>query len=109
MVAASTGLSSADAEKQVSDTLSEARRDLDEARRVTARVLLWTFLALIIGAFLRQLCFHSGWPAARPSTSPLEIVDYAIRYPLFSRRADSVHHPYRIVHSSLLNAPPPRT
>ncbi len=51
LVAAKTGLSPADAEKRVSGTMTEARQAVDELRRVTARVLLWTFLALLIGAF----------------------------------------------------------
>ena len=51
LVASKTGLSSADSEKRVSETLTQARQAVDELRRVTARVLLWTFLALLIGAF----------------------------------------------------------
>jgi hypothetical protein len=51
LVAAKTGLSPADAEKRVSGTMAEARQAVDGLRRVTARVLLWTFLALLIGAF----------------------------------------------------------
>ncbi len=51
LVAAKTGLSEADAAKRVSEIVAAARQAVDEARRVTARVLLWTFLALLIGAF----------------------------------------------------------
>ncbi len=51
LVAAKTGLSPSDAEKRVTETMAEARAAVDEARRITARLLLWTFLALLIGAF----------------------------------------------------------
>ena len=50
-VSARTGLNQSDADKRVSDVVTQARAALDTARKTTARVLLWLFLALLIGAF----------------------------------------------------------
>ena len=51
LVAAKTGLSLADAEARVSQVVSDARQAEDTARQATSRLLLWVFLALLIGAF----------------------------------------------------------
>ena len=51
LVASGTGLNLSDAQKRVSDTLAEARLAADDARKATARLLLWIFVALLIGAF----------------------------------------------------------
>jgi hypothetical protein len=51
LVAASTGLSQADAAKRVSDVISQARQAEDAVRKATARLLLWLFLSLLMGAF----------------------------------------------------------
>jgi hypothetical protein len=51
LVAARTGLSQPDAEKRVSDVISEARQAEDTARKETAHFLLWLFLSLLMGAF----------------------------------------------------------
>jgi hypothetical protein len=51
LVSARTGLSTGDATQRVSDVVEQARRAADAARKATARLLLWTFLALLIGAF----------------------------------------------------------
>jgi hypothetical protein len=51
LVAAKTGLTPAGAQARVSDTIAQARQTEDDARKATARLLLWTFLALLIGAF----------------------------------------------------------
>jgi flagellar basal body-associated protein FliL len=51
LVAAKTGLNPNDAERRVADTLAEARQTTDDARKATAHLLLWIFLALLIGAF----------------------------------------------------------
>ena len=51
LVAGRTGLSQAEAEKRVSDVVAAARDAEDSARRATAHVLLWLFLALLTGAF----------------------------------------------------------
>jgi hypothetical protein len=51
LVAAKTGLNPNEAEKRVTDTLADARQTADNARKATAHLLLWIFLALLIGAF----------------------------------------------------------
>jgi hypothetical protein len=51
LVAAKTGLNPSDAAKRVSDTIADARQAEDTARKATAHLLLWIFLALLIGAF----------------------------------------------------------
>jgi hypothetical protein len=51
LVAARAGISESDAEKRVADVVSEARQAEDTARKVTAHLLLWSFLALLMGAF----------------------------------------------------------
>ena len=51
LVAAKAGLSPTDAEKRVSDTLASARESEDRIRKEAARTLLWSFVALLVGAF----------------------------------------------------------
>jgi hypothetical protein len=58
MVAARTGLSQPEAEKRVSDATAQAkaaeaqaREAADAARKAAAHLALWSFLALLIGAF----------------------------------------------------------
>jgi hypothetical protein len=51
LIAAKTGISLADAQTRVSDVVAEARQAEDTARKVTAHLLLWLFLALLMGAF----------------------------------------------------------
>jgi len=51
LIAAGTGISQATAEKRVSDVVAEARQTEDTARKATAHLLLWLFLALLMGAF----------------------------------------------------------
>jgi hypothetical protein len=51
LIAANTGLSASDAQRRVSETITEARQTADDARKATAHLLLWIFLALLIGAF----------------------------------------------------------
>lgn len=51
VTAARTGISLPDAEKRVSDIVAAARQKEDEARKLTAHLLLWLFLALLMGAF----------------------------------------------------------
>jgi hypothetical protein len=49
-----TGKSNAgqpEAEKRVSEVFTDARQALDRTRKAAARLLLWLFLALLIGAF----------------------------------------------------------
>lgn len=51
LVAARTGISEPEAQKRVADVVSEARQSEDTVRKVTAHLLLWSFLALLMGAF----------------------------------------------------------
>ena len=51
LVAAKTGLTPADAQKRVADTIADARQAEDAARKATSRLLLWIFVALLVGAF----------------------------------------------------------
>lgn len=58
MIAARTGLSQPEAEKRVSDAVAQAkaaeakvREAADAARKAAAHMALWSFLALLIGAF----------------------------------------------------------
>jgi hypothetical protein len=51
LVAARTGLNEPDANTRVSQVVTEARHAEDVARRAASHLLLWTFLALLIGAF----------------------------------------------------------
>jgi hypothetical protein len=50
-VASRTGLSSADADKRVSDVFDQAQQSLDAARKAAAHTLYWLFVALLMGAF----------------------------------------------------------
>jgi hypothetical protein len=51
LVASKTGLSQEEAARRTSDVLAEARQSADNALKMTARILLWLFLGLLIGAF----------------------------------------------------------
>ncbi len=51
LVAVRTGLSQGDAERRVADVIAEARQAADTARKAAARLLLWYFLAVLMGAF----------------------------------------------------------
>jgi hypothetical protein len=60
LVASKTGLSKTDAEKRVSDVFTEAQQAADTARKTIAHSLLWTFLALLIGAFCASFAATIG-------------------------------------------------
>ena len=51
LVAANTGLPYPDAQRRVADTLAQARQAADDARKATARILLWLFVSFLLGAF----------------------------------------------------------
>jgi len=51
LVSAKTGLSQSDAQKRVADVTVEFQQAEDAARRTAARLLLWIFVALLMGAF----------------------------------------------------------
>ena len=70
VVAARTGLSQADAEKRVNEVVTEAKTDLDAARKATAQLAFWLTASLLIGAFCASLAATEGgglrdgtWPA----------------------------------------------
>lgn len=51
LIVAKTGLKQADAEKRVLDVFSETRETAEAARKAVSHLLLWFFIALLIGAF----------------------------------------------------------
>jgi hypothetical protein len=51
LVVARTGISPAEAERRVSNVMTQARQAEDAARKATAHLLLWLFVSLLIGAF----------------------------------------------------------
>jgi hypothetical protein len=51
VVAARAGIGVAEAEQRVSDGISQARQAMDNARKAAAHVSIWSFVALLVGAF----------------------------------------------------------
>jgi hypothetical protein len=51
LVMSRTGVSQSDADKRVSDAFLSAKSSAEAARKAIAHTLLWTFIALLIGAF----------------------------------------------------------
>jgi len=60
LVSAKTGLTLADAQQRVSDTITAARVAADDARKATAHALLWIFIALLLGAFCASFAATIG-------------------------------------------------
>jgi hypothetical protein len=60
VVAARTGLSQADADKRVNEVVTQAKIDLDAARKATAQLAFWLTAALLIGAFCASLAATEG-------------------------------------------------
>jgi hypothetical protein len=60
VVASRTGLSPADAEKRVSDVVSQAKMAADNARKAAAHLALWLAASLLIGAFSASLAATEG-------------------------------------------------
>lgn len=60
VVAARTGLSQADAEKRISDVITEARAAADDARKAAAKLFLWLTASLLIGGFSASLAATEG-------------------------------------------------
>jgi len=60
IVAARTGMSQPDAEKRVSDVITQARAAADEARSAAAKLSLWLTAAMLIGAFSASLAAIEG-------------------------------------------------
>jgi hypothetical protein len=60
VVAARTGLSQADADKRVNDVITQAKADLDAARKATAQLAFWLTASLLLGAFCASLAATEG-------------------------------------------------
>jgi hypothetical protein len=60
IISAKTGLTLADSEQRVSDTVAAARQAADDARKATAHALLWIFIALLVGAFCASFAATIG-------------------------------------------------
>lgn len=60
VVAARTGLSQADADKRVGEVVTQAKADLDAARKATAQLAFWLTASLLIGAFCASLAATEG-------------------------------------------------
>jgi hypothetical protein len=60
LIAARTGLSQPDADKRLSDVFARAQQTAETARKTVAHTLLWTFLALLIGAFCASFAATIG-------------------------------------------------
>jgi len=60
IVAARTGLSQPDAEKRVNDVLTQAKADLDKARKAAMHAAIWLTLSLFIGAFAAAAAAWEG-------------------------------------------------
>jgi hypothetical protein len=60
VVSSRTGLSQADAEKRVNDVITQAKADLDMARKAAMHTAIWLTLSLFIGAFCAALAALEG-------------------------------------------------
>ncbi len=60
MVAARTGMGQPEAEKNVSDVITQVRAAADEARSAAAKLSLWLTAAMLVGAFSAALAAIEG-------------------------------------------------
>jgi hypothetical protein len=60
VVAARTGLSQADADKRVNEVVTQAKTDIDAARKASAQLAFWLTASLLIGAFCASLAATEG-------------------------------------------------
>lgn len=60
VVAARTGLSQADAERRVNEVVTQAKSDIDAARKASAQLAFWLTASLLIGAFCASLAATEG-------------------------------------------------
>jgi hypothetical protein len=60
LVASRTGLPQAEAEKRVSEVISEAKTAADRARKAAAQLSLWLTASLLFGAFAASLAAIEG-------------------------------------------------
>jgi hypothetical protein len=55
-----TGLSQAEAEKRVNDTIAEAKKAADDARKAAAKLSLWLAASMLAGALAAMLAATEG-------------------------------------------------
>src|SRR5664280_1919642 len=55
-----TGLSQADADRRVSDVVTQAKADMDGARKAAAQLAFWLMASLLFGAFCASLAATEG-------------------------------------------------
>jgi hypothetical protein len=60
LIMSRTGVSQGDADKRVSDAFLNAKMSAEATRKAVAQSLLWTFIALLIGAFCASLAGTIG-------------------------------------------------
>jgi hypothetical protein len=60
IVSARTGLSGADAEKRVNDTITAAKADADKTRKAAAALSIWLTISMFVGAFAASLAAIEG-------------------------------------------------
>jgi hypothetical protein len=60
VVAARTGLSQAEAERRVSEVITQAKQTADEARKATAKLMLWLAGSMLAGALAAMLGATEG-------------------------------------------------
>lgn len=60
VVAARTGLSQEEADKRVNEVVTQAKADIDAARKATAQLAFWLTASLLIGAFCASLAATEG-------------------------------------------------
>jgi hypothetical protein len=60
VVAVRTGMSQADAEKRVNDTITDAKKAADEARKAAAKLSLWLAASMLAGALASMLAATEG-------------------------------------------------
>jgi hypothetical protein len=60
VVAARSGMSQADADKRVNDVVTQAKSDMDAARKAAAQLAFWLTASLLIGAFCASLAATEG-------------------------------------------------
>ncbi len=60
LVSMHTGLVMPDAEKRVDEVTAQARQDADDARKAAAKVAIFTFLSMLIGAFIASVAAALG-------------------------------------------------
>jgi hypothetical protein len=81
MIAARTGLSQADAEQRVNQTVAQAKDAADKARRAAAKFSIWVAISLLAGAFSASLAAAEGgklrnarWYEEDVTTKPTTVI-----------------------------------